>query len=120
MATHHPSLIHACQIGDLQEVIRITESEVVLQMDQALICAASYGNIEIVDHFIKLGTDIHAWDEDVLRFAANFNQIETSIHLIELGADIDVAIEYSESEKETLKLLKIKEYNEPLTKGIHL
>ncbi|KAJ3300674.1 hypothetical protein HK104_008608 [Borealophlyctis nickersoniae] len=81
-------------------------------LTEALCSAASYGLLEVVDLLLDYGADVHARDEQALRYAASEGHLDVVRLLLEEGADVhacaDAALQLAKSKRhgEVVRLLR--------------
>ena len=83
-------LIKYSKEGNLELVQHSIEqgADIHVQGDAALRVAANDNHIEVVKYLVKQGADIHAQDDGALRWAADEGCLEVVKYLVEQGADI--------------------------------
>jgi ankyrin repeat protein len=66
-----------------------------IDLVNALIKSARYGNLDMVRHLINRGTNIHARDDEALQLSAKNGHLEMVRYLTNHGADIHVRNDYA-------------------------
>ena len=84
------SLITACQIGDLSQVMYLVSQGANVRASDDLVIryASEFGHLEVVKYLVSQGADVRASDDKAIIWASAYGHLEVVKYLVSQGANI--------------------------------